>query len=368
MEDFEVDFDDIEEDNDQEVHFDDLVEPDFEVEFPGFTEYTTEFSIFGRPVYKIPETGKKYWHHWEIQLFYPVLIMTFITASYFFGVSLVFPIYDNYPILLCILFTLLFGLYISSYVKIILDGPGYFPFCYPKIIPNETMRSGENCPAGIISKEEQHAWAKKQTGPNRCVLSVTAGRYVIKPDHYCTYTACWIGKRNLKFLILFTFWGCAFHLMFLILAFWGMMANTDSVFSFVVLFLLAMVTLPVFGLEVIRFIKTLRVILTNVTSWEGWNDVDKTQYGKGLLYNLQDVFGQKNMLTWLLPISPFGNLSNEDLIKNYDEYNIIDMHMQRKKRRHREKEKRLELMKQQRREKALKKLKAIRDQQRSQYK
>ena len=89
MEDFEVDFDDIDEDNDQDDHFDDLVEPDYEIEFPGFTEYTTEFSLFGRSIYKIPETGKKYWHHWEIQPFYPILIITFIFASYFFTVSLI---------------------------------------------------------------------------------------------------------------------------------------------------------------------------------------------------------------------------------------------------------------------------------------
>lgn len=364
MEDFE-EFDNFVDDNEEAgvTKLEDLVEPDYEMEFPGYTEYTEKFKLFGRQVYSVTKTNKKYWDHWEVHIPIPSIVIFYIISSYFFVVTLVFPLFDNFPILRCAGYTVLFALYLLSYIKIIIDGPGYFPFSYPKEIPNSTPTQSEKSPAGVVSDPLQYQLAKKQSGPNRCVFSSTLGRYVIRPDHYCTYAASWIGKRNHKYCFLFTMWGTIYIGLFIILAFYGILASPEQASTFIILFIYAMASVFIFVLSAYRAFITLKSIITNYTSWERWNDVDPNQYNKGLKYNLQDVFGTGNVLTWLLPISPFSDMNNKELIKNYDEYNIIDVHLRRKRRRQREREKRKELKEQQRREKALKRLHEIREQQ-----
>lgn len=364
MQDFE-EFDDFEDDNEEVgvTRLEDLVEPDYEMEFPGYTEYVEKFKLFGRQTYYVEKTNKTYWDHWEVHIPIPFLVVFYIVSSYIFTVLLVFTSFDNFPILRCVGYTILFILYLLSYVRMIIDGPGYFPFSFPKEVPNTTTFQSENSPAGVVSDQVQLQWAKRQSGPNRCVFSSTIGRYVIRPDHYCTYAATWIGKRNHKYCFLFTFYGTIYIGLFIILAFYGILASPENTLTFIILFIYAMASVFIFFLSAYRAFITLKSIFINYTSWESWNDVDLNQYNKGLKYNFQDVFGTRNILTWLLPVSPFIDMTNKELIKNYDEYNFIDVHLRRRRRRQREREKRRELKEQQRREKALKKLHEIREQQ-----
>jgi hypothetical protein len=79
-----------------------------------------------------------------------------------------------------------------------------------------TQKQSEFSPSGIVASQKQVEWIETQTKPNRCIFSMSARRIVIRPDHFCGWTASWIGIRNHKFFWLFNFWGFVYISIFLI--------------------------------------------------------------------------------------------------------------------------------------------------------
>ena len=96
--------------------------------------------------------------------------------------------------------------YCASYIGIIAVGPGYLPYYYPYHCGDRDGLSG------VVSNREQMEWVQTQQHPPHVKFFRKARRLVIRADHYCFWSSCFIGRRNFKFFCLFNFWGALYIL------------------------------------------------------------------------------------------------------------------------------------------------------------
>lgn len=290
------------------------------------SRYETKRCLCVRLLY-YPETNTKVCGEWEVNLCMPSFVVFLITSSYVLSMF-IFPHLNKHIRWFKYLYTVIFLIYIISYIRIIYDGPGYFPFYYPFKRPNSSIDSDnlleDDIASGFMTTKEQENWARMQTHPNRCILSHTAKRIVIRPDHYCDFTTTWIGKRNHKFFILFLAWGSLYILCFLFLTSYGLIYNINnnlSIFMTGFLFIYLFIGFLFFLFTGIHLFVQCSLVSKNLTSWEEWNKIVQEKYDKGCIHNWEDICGSSSRFYfWPFPFSPFNGRKNDELIADYEPY------------------------------------------------
>ncbi|OHT12119.1 hypothetical protein TRFO_03756 [Tritrichomonas foetus] len=101
---------------------------DQEMPFPGYTEYEKTPCCFFFTKTKIPSINATFFGHWEVSLSIPCITLFLMVSSYIVFFTIILHHLENYKSLAFLLVTPLFLLFIISYIRIIVDGPGYFPF------------------------------------------------------------------------------------------------------------------------------------------------------------------------------------------------------------------------------------------------
>jgi hypothetical protein len=104
-----------------------------------------------------------------------------------------------------VLRTLLWLVYFWAYFATIFEGPGYLPFYFPKLPPPDS-----DCLSGVVTGPGQLAYMKRTTPPPYTRYFKSARRIVLRPDHFCTFTDCFIGKKNYKLFFLFNIYGVVY--------------------------------------------------------------------------------------------------------------------------------------------------------------
>jgi hypothetical protein len=241
----------------------------------------------------------------------------------------VIPHFGTEGILISPLIAILFILFLTNYIRTIIDGPGYFPFYWafrdvlpPPPIQGNELLSSDDTPYGIISKEEQHQWASQHKKPPRSILSKTARRMVLRPDHFCAWATVWIGKRNEKFFILMNLYSLLYLGLFVLYVarhFVRLLSGTVSLTSFVMA--AYGLAASAFGLvNATFFLTSIWDALGNRTSWEQWNGIED-RFDRGVRRNLEDVCGGMDRCwTWPCPISPWKGKSSSELAEEYRAY------------------------------------------------
>jgi hypothetical protein len=190
---------------------------DSEPLFPGYTTWErTRICFCASGIPTLPN-NTEFLGHWEISLGMPLFVYSLILTSYLLAMLCLVPYFDHFWWFFAIFFSVIFAVFSFCYAKVIIDGPGYFPFYWPLPGPQNLsdsemaslFRGSELSPSGIVSTQEQHLWVKPRKKPNRCIFSTAARRIVIRPDHFCGWTSTWIERRNHKFFILFNAWSCS---------------------------------------------------------------------------------------------------------------------------------------------------------------
>lgn len=300
-------------------------------EFPGLSKYETSECCCCRCT-KFPETKAKFIDEWETSWCMPsfvLILMTLSLAAYIYAVPTVWGSisYQAFVPIISILYCLWF----ASYVMVLKTGPGYYPF-YAANNTKNPYETQENfgdlieCPyEGIITSKAQYKWTHEAEMPPRCILSKMARRIVIKPDHFCGWTATWIGKRNFKLFILFNVYGVLYNSFYIGTA-WKVIYHAFKNFSnmnaaAMISFIMIILCLNFFFLTFSFSFNGLRSACINKTSWEEWNKIDVSEYNKGCCENMIDTCGDRhNKLLWLFPVAPFRNIPNGELIVGYSRY------------------------------------------------
>ena len=316
---------------------------DIKCEFPGLTVWEEKNCCCFRCVY-IPAIEKYFWGSWEVSCKAPFLSLSLLIGTYLFGIIYIFHSIKILSFQLIFL-TILFIFAIVSYLKVMIDGPGYLPFYWSleasslnqnqNTTLNTTLNSQseeidfnnkqDECPPdGIISTDAQFSWAHSSPRPNRCVLSSIGRRIVLRPDHFCSWTSSWIGQRNHKFFFLFLFWSFLYSVFYSYSVSYHLISHFQyEYFEITLLFLISISSICfalIFAVYIGYFlVQQLLMIMKNVTNWEKWNKVDSKRFDKGgYLKNCEDVFGSKSFwFLWLFPISPWKNLTNHDILSTY---------------------------------------------------
>lgn len=298
--------------------------------FPGFTEWEHRELYCFRDLIYIPAIKKYFWRHWEVSLPFPIAVLTIIISSFLIEMFSILPSLGLAGKILMVVQSIFCFLFTYSYLKIIIEGPGYYSFYWPmkhEGFNDESPLLDEEdpSPSGIMSNEDQEKWARKREKPNRCILSRSARRIVIRPDHFCDWVQIWIGKRNYKFFILFNTYGFIYIITFLVTDFLAMvvtMRNNPNVM--LVIYLIYFFLSFMFSMFTGIFMSThIQGMIINQTNWEEWNKISK--YNKGCIRNMEDVCGpRKQMYLWICPTSPFKGVSNSDIVGEYEPYNCLD--------------------------------------------
>ena len=305
--------------------------------FPGFTIWHHDkYCCIRNAIYIKKLPNKVFLGHWEVQPEFPIFVTILIVTSYFFGMIIILPTWKyKYCFLISFFFSITFILCIYSYFRIIIDGPGYFPFYWPlKRSKNQNLinddetsflidqETDEYSPSGMLSTIEQVCWVNKRKRPNRSIMA--GRRFVIRPDHFCNWTTSYIGKRNYKFFLLFNFWGFVYVLIFtfccVVESFYEFdVDNFTMKAGFILLFLSACF----FFLLMTGYFTAILTynMCINRTIWEEQNGIERSKFDRGFYENVADVCGSwSKWYTFLLPISPWTELTNEELVKNYQSY------------------------------------------------
>jgi hypothetical protein len=304
---------------------DEPVSQGLDPQFPGFTEYTrTRFLCCDKIT--IPAIPTTYFGQWEISFSMPSFVLLLILSSYGFCVSTMLPRSAFVAWLTLSFLRIPALLFTISYVPVITDGPGFFPFYHPMPhCPREgagralLAPSDDHSPSGIISAPEQKTWAKTRPRPNRCILSTLGRRIVIRPDHFCGWTESWIGKRNYKFFLLFNVWGSLYVAFFLVVDVLALVNALEGQLSiWTLIHFLYAVLAVVFLIMMCMFVHSHgRGLVKGQTQWEIWNQVDPVRYDEGCTRNVEDVCGTGSICCWCCPVSPWNGMTNMELIARY---------------------------------------------------
>lgn len=291
-------------------------------DFPGYTEWNTN-SCGCCLVHTVPSLRQVFWGHWEVRLIAPFIAISLSFVSFLILTISVLPSFGQEGRCMFPVFLFLYVMFTITFIRIITDGPGYYPFYWgannipPILEPTNATSYHDSSPAGIISCDEQFSWAIKQPKPPRSILSKKARRMVLRPDHLSTMAATWIGKRNHKFFILANFYSCLYFALFVIyIARKSVMTSEETLFL-PFLTVCGVCAAAFFLLSLCFLVKGIIDIFHGRTSWEEWED---TYTSRGVIRNIEDVCGPGLSCCYFCPISPWKGMSNEEISLGYEPY------------------------------------------------
>jgi hypothetical protein len=199
---------------------------------------------------------------------------------------------------------ILFG---YSYIKVILLGPGYLPFYFPYANPNNPDRATDAL-SGMVTNSEQEFYVKNLKLPPRTRFFKSARRIVIRPDHLCSWTTSFIGKKNHKLFFLFNFWAVIYISGFTIatlLTIIRLAVEGDVVLQLIICVIYLFLGFSFAILTGNFAITGIIEISMNQTTFEGMKNISRNNK-KSCIGNWEEVFGsRRRWYLWLLPISAF---------------------------------------------------------------
>lgn len=292
---------------------------DNQAPLPPMTDYQVKCSKFGLTLSYIPSIRKYYINSWEVQLCMPIVVLFIIFSSYFFFLFGEYPHCPKLNPLIVIIVTIFLGLFVASYILVILEGPGYLPFYYPYRNPNKKTGQKDYL-SGIVTTDEQRIYLKNQPEVPRTIYSRDCRRIVIRPDHLCGWTTVFIGKRNHKLFFLFTMWGSLY--IFTFIACSVMTIINISIDDEHILLLIGCMLYGIFGLSfglmtTIFLCNMLCEVSKNMTAFEDNKRGENIWKKKNCCDNWEEICGPKDeWFLWPWPVPAFKDIDDYYLVSS----------------------------------------------------
>ena len=160
--------------------------------FPGLSQWERRTYCCIKDVVYLPVPKHYYCGQWQVSLPFPIIVNLIILSSYVICLTLILPYFSRpVSIFYIIVMSVHYFLFSYSYARIIIDGPGYYPFYWPDKLEtgdstNETLDEislipgDESCddfpPGGIATTVDQLQWLANRPRPNRSIFSRSGAR------------------------------------------------------------------------------------------------------------------------------------------------------------------------------------------------
>jgi hypothetical protein len=238
--------------------------------------------------------------HWIVHLMRPLFV-----SILGFGLTAV-ALYDIYfhPFGLNLRTVSLVSLLIFSFVNmafsfwaLIVVGPGYLPFNFPKFGLRSDQQTWQQQLATFVTYREQGEYARSAPGrPVRAPFSMIARRFVIRGDHFCVWTESWIGIKNHRYFMTMLLWVIVFAAAWFALhipwAYHFLPFHWVSVLTIALgVGLLAVVCIA--GGFLVRAMRHLSRNWTLVEFWKQSGSSVSETYDRGCFENWAEVCGKK---------------------------------------------------------------------------
>jgi hypothetical protein len=288
---------------------------------PPLTDWRSEHLCCGIFVNYVPAIKKRFLGHWEIRLCMPILVLFIIYSSltvYLTCQLSPLPNLFGWKTTLYLLVTsFLFGF---SYIQTIRIGPGYLPFYYPLANINGAR---DDSLWGMVTNDEQLYYVKNLALPERTGFFKSARRIVIRPDHFCSWTESFIGKKNHKLFFLFNFWGVAYVSAFsitTIVSIINLIEVDEHVFALIVCFIYTLLGLSFVMLTGSFVCSMLTGISLNETAFDGMKARRESFVPKpptkGFIASWEEICGpRRKWYLWLLPVPAFRPFNDRNLVE-----------------------------------------------------
>ena len=251
-------------------------------------------------------------NHWRKNLTRPIIIV------FIYILTLVVSIYDIidtfpsswfYDFALALISILFFNLLIS-YLMIIFVGPGYVPYNWQ--VTRKKQYSWTEEMNSIAIYQEQVQYARLSSRPPRASFSIEARRFVLRADHFCLWTNSWIGFKNHRYFILFTFWAFLYCLGWLgSHYYWVLKAFHPYKIQNIISIVFCLPILYAIYFSFLHLFTSLRNLCHNITITEKYKKFDVNRFNKGCFGNCEEVCGHRACcLCWIFPFCPIPRVTD----------------------------------------------------------
>lgn len=258
----------------------------------------------GLRLYYYPNVGEYYIGHWRFGVWKVVTFPVFLYMIWWYQRVMVFPCLQEARMVEMISIVGILLITIAHFM-ITIEGPGYLPFNY-----KYGQRNG--CPLALTRAHLEIALDNKLR--ERTVFVQSCRRFVISLSCYDSIGDCCIGKRNGKLF----FWRSVYVCLFL--AYFGF-TTADSLYGVVSDYMIgtaamANVLMTIIALSLSAVNAVIAIGFLNGVLLDKWANpalCDRVYASESTTFdNFKKVFGD-NPWTWLLPISAFIGISDEEL-------------------------------------------------------
>jgi hypothetical protein len=161
----------------------------------------------------------------------------------------------------------------------------------------------------MITNGDQEFYVRNMKLPGKAEFCRLARRIVIRPDHFCVWTECFIGKKNQKLFFLFNMWGLVYMSGFTVATLRTVMAISgdeevllQQKISIAYLFV-GISFASITGSFVLSLVYEISM---DITTFDGMRNGRKGVGMRECIGHWEEVFGSRtNWYLWLVPVPAF---------------------------------------------------------------